>query len=125
MHWPCFYGIDFATRAELIATGLGVEEIRASIGADSLGYISLEGMIEATEQPTERLCTACFTGDYPVPLPEDGRVGKHLFETLPMDLSHSTRDIDPEPERISVGRVDVEGVSLGVAGGAENALRHP
>ena len=125
VHWPCFYGIDFATRAELIATGLGVEEIRASIGADSLGYISLEGMIEATEQPTERLCTACFTGDYPVPLPEDGRVGKHLFETLPMDLSHSTRDVDPEPERISVGRVDVEGVSLGVAGGAENALRHP
>ena len=40
--WPCFYGIDFATRAELVATGLGVEEVRASIGADSLGYISLE-----------------------------------------------------------------------------------
>ena len=40
MKWPCFYGIDFATRAELIATGLGVEEIRASIGADSLGYLS-------------------------------------------------------------------------------------
>src|SRR5207253_4635622 len=46
--WPCFYGIDFATRAELIATGLGVEDVRASIGADSLGYISPEGMIEAT-----------------------------------------------------------------------------
>ena len=49
--WPCFYGIDFATRAELIANGLEVEEIRASIGADSLGYISLDGMIEATGQP--------------------------------------------------------------------------
>ena len=45
VQWPCFYGIDFATRAELIATGLGVEEIRASIGADSLGYISEEGMV--------------------------------------------------------------------------------
>ena len=49
--WPCFYGIDFATRAELIANGLGVEEIAASVGADTLGYISLDGMIEATDQP--------------------------------------------------------------------------
>src|SRR5262249_33857306 len=65
--WPCFYGIDFATRAELIATGLAVEEIRASIGADSLGYLSLDGMVEATGRPKERLCTACFTGEYPVP----------------------------------------------------------
>ena len=49
VRWPCFYGIDFATRAELIATGLGVEEVRASIGADTLGYISEEGMVAATE----------------------------------------------------------------------------
>ena len=54
--WPCFYGIDFATRAELIANGLDVDEIAASVGADSLGYISLEGMVEATGQPAERLC---------------------------------------------------------------------
>ena len=120
VHWPCFYGIDFATRAELIATGLGVEEIRASIGADSLGYISEEGMIAATGQPGSRLCTACFTGEYPVPLPEDGRIGKHLFETLPMDLSHIARGVDPEPEPL-----DVEGVRVGLDGGAENALLHP
>ena len=62
VRWPCFYGIDFATRAELIATGLGVEEMRNSIGADSLGYISEDGMVAATDQPRERLCTACFTG---------------------------------------------------------------
>ncbi|HWO52168.1 MAG TPA: amidophosphoribosyltransferase, partial [Ornithinibacter sp.] len=80
VRWPCFYGIDFATRAELIATGLGVEEVRNSIGADSLGYISEAGMIEATNQPTDRLCTACFTGTYPIPLPEDGRVGKGVLE---------------------------------------------
>ena len=54
--WPCFYGIDFATRAELIANGLDPEEIAASVGADTLGYISLEGMIEATDQPAELLC---------------------------------------------------------------------
>ena len=54
--WPCFYGIDFATRAELIANGLDVDEIAASVGADSLGYISLEGMVEATGQAAGDRC---------------------------------------------------------------------
>ncbi len=79
--WPCFYGIDFATRAELIANGLDIEEIRSSIGADSLGYISLEGMIESTGQPPPSLCAACFTGEYPIPLPDESQLGKHLLET--------------------------------------------
>ncbi|MEI5674173.1 MULTISPECIES: amidophosphoribosyltransferase [unclassified Nocardioides] len=78
--WPCFYGIDFATRAELIANGLTPEEIAASVGADTLGYISLDGMIEATRQPKESLCRACFTGEYPVPLPDESLLGKHLLE---------------------------------------------
>ena len=79
--WPCFYGIDFATRAELIANGLAIDEICASIGADSLGYISLEGMVAATGQPAERLCMACFNGSYPIPLPDESRLGKHLLES--------------------------------------------
>ena len=54
--------------------------VAASVGADSLGYISLDGMIEATGQPTERLCTACFTGEYPVELPDESLLGKHLLE---------------------------------------------
>ncbi len=78
--WPCFYGIDFATRAELIANGLSPEEIAASIGADSLGYISLGGMVDATDQPISQLCTACFTGEYPVELPDESLLGKHLLE---------------------------------------------
>ncbi len=78
--WPCFYGIDFATRAELIANGLTPEEIAASVGADTLGYISLEGMVEATGQTAERLCTACFTGEYPIELPDESLLGKHLLE---------------------------------------------
>jgi amidophosphoribosyltransferase len=78
--WPCFYGIDFATRAELIANGLDVDEIASSIGADSLGYISLDGMVEATGQPVQSLCTACFTGEYPIPLPDESLLGKHLLE---------------------------------------------
>jgi amidophosphoribosyltransferase len=67
--WPCFYGIDFATRAELIASGLAAEDVRASIGADSLGYLSKDGMIAASGQPEKTLCTACFTGEYPIELP--------------------------------------------------------
>ena len=75
--WPCFYGIDFATRAELIANGLAVEEIGASLGADTLGYLSEEGMIEATEQPKTKLCSACFDGTYPIALPDDLVTGKN------------------------------------------------
>ncbi|GLW25423.1 amidophosphoribosyltransferase [Microbispora amethystogenes] len=77
--WPCFYGIDFATRAELIAGSLSVEEIRSSLGADSLGYISLDGLTRATTLPADRLCRACFTGEYPIPI-EDDRVGKFVLE---------------------------------------------
>jgi amidophosphoribosyltransferase len=66
--WPCYYGIDFATRAELIAPGLEVDEICRSIGADSLGYISLDGLVASTGVSKRRLCTACFDGEYPVPI---------------------------------------------------------
>ncbi|MCB1302345.1 MAG: amidophosphoribosyltransferase, partial [Tetrasphaera sp.] len=88
VRWPCFYGIDFATRAELIATGLEVEEVCRSIGADSLGYISEAGMIAATSQAPAQLCTACFTGSYPVQLPDEERLGKGLLEyQLPLDVN--------------------------------------
>ncbi|WP_306836182.1 amidophosphoribosyltransferase [Catenuloplanes nepalensis] len=80
VRWPCFYGIDFATRAELIANGLDTEGIRRAIGADSLGYISLAGLISATEQPKTRLCRACFDGEYPIALPADDMIGKHVLE---------------------------------------------
>ncbi len=79
VQWPCFYGIDFASRTELIAGNLTVAEIRESIGADSLGFISLESLTEATTVPAERLCRACFDGDYPVPVAESER-GKHVLE---------------------------------------------
>jgi len=78
--WPCFYGIDFASRAELLASGLAMDDIRQSIGADSLGYLSKDGMVEATNQPEEKLCTACFTGKYPIALPAADRLGKNLLE---------------------------------------------
>ncbi|HSR87159.1 MAG TPA: amidophosphoribosyltransferase [Streptosporangiaceae bacterium] len=79
--WPCFFGIDFASRAELMAGNLNIEEIRQSIGADSLGFVSLEALTDATTVPRGRLCRACFDGDYPIPVAEDER-GKHLLEPV-------------------------------------------
>jgi amidophosphoribosyltransferase len=79
--WPCFFGIDFASRAELIAGSLPVAAIRESIGADSLGFVSLGGLIEATTLPADRLCHACFDGNYPIPVSESEQ-GKHMLEGI-------------------------------------------
>ena len=70
VQWPCFYGIDFATRAELIAPGLSIDEICRSIGADSLSYISLGGLTRATHVQPDELCRACLDGVYPVDVPK-------------------------------------------------------
>lgn len=67
--WPCYFGIDFASREELIANEMSLEEVCQSIGADSLGHISLDGMVEATQLAADSMCSACFTGRYPVPIP--------------------------------------------------------
>nr|WP_206072108.1 amidophosphoribosyltransferase [Antrihabitans stalactiti] len=84
--WPCFYGIDFASPAELIANSADtmaemLEGVRRSIGADTLGYISIDGMIAATEQPKSRLCSACFDGEYPIALPKE-MISKNLLEGI-------------------------------------------
>ncbi|MCS7265734.1 MAG: amidophosphoribosyltransferase [Armatimonadetes bacterium] len=78
--FPCFYGIDTAARNELIAAQLDVEEIRRYIGADSLGYLSMEGLFEAVGGTPVKFCSACFDGRYPIPIPQHLRVSKHLFE---------------------------------------------
>jgi amidophosphoribosyltransferase len=80
VQWPCYYGIDFASRAELIAPGLSVEEIRTSIKADSLAYVSLEGLTEATNVAAGKLCRACFDGVYPVELADPALRSKHVLE---------------------------------------------
>jgi amidophosphoribosyltransferase len=78
VRWPCFYGIDFPTRQELIAADLSVEQICAYIGADSLGYLSLEGMVEAAGGEEGSFCRACFDGEYPIAIPEGA--GKFVLE---------------------------------------------
>jgi amidophosphoribosyltransferase len=116
--WPCFYGIDFASRAELIANGLSVDEICSSVGADTLGYISLEGLVAATTLPAERLCRACFDGVYPIDLPASELIGKHLLESIAARaVTPSSDGLDPSPD------ADLEPLLPGI-GGAD-ALRRP
>lgn len=76
--WPCFYGIDMPTRQELIGADLTVEEIRAYVAAESLGYLSLDGMVEAAGDEKDRFCRACFDGEYPIPIPAEA--GKFVLE---------------------------------------------
>ena len=77
----CFYGIDLADPAEMIAADRTVEEIREYIGATSLAYLSHEGLVEATKRPQSELCRACLTGDYPTAVP--ARHAKLRFEPTP------------------------------------------
>jgi len=112
--WPCFYGIDFATRAELIANGLAVDEICRSIDADSLAYISLEELTEATAVPADKLCRACFDGQYPIPLPGERHLGKNVLE------------LATDPDHASAVRTDVDGLVASLTGGgATDALDRP
>jgi amidophosphoribosyltransferase len=77
--WPCHYGIDTPTRDELIAAHHGVDEIRAYIEADSLAYLSLDGMLQAVSGPRESYCTACWTGDYREPISAEDKRQAELF----------------------------------------------
>ena len=67
--WPCFYGVDTGTRAELLAANLTVTEIQDVLGVDSLAYLSLENMLRAIEAPGAGFCTACVSGEYPIAIP--------------------------------------------------------
>ena len=78
LQWPCFYGIDMPTRQELIAADLTVDQIRSYVGADSLGYLSLDGMVTAAGGEKESFCRACFDGEYPIEIPEGA--GKFVLE---------------------------------------------
>jgi amidophosphoribosyltransferase len=116
VRWPCFYGIDFASRAELIANGLEVDQIRISINADSLDYVSLDGLVEASGQKRDALCRACFDGEYPIPLPEPQLLGKHLLEGIERAVAADTGSQDPSPDAYD---------PLLPGAGAEDALTRP
>jgi amidophosphoribosyltransferase len=119
--WPCFYGIDFATRAELVANGLSTDEICRSIGADSLGYISQAELVAATEVPEDRLCRACFDGVYPVELPQPELLGKHLLE-----IDDQPPAEDPAAPESPNGLSGHQGLAALTGGaGAADALTRP
>jgi amidophosphoribosyltransferase len=77
---PCFYGIDTDNQDHLIAATKSVKEIAAQIGVDSLHYLSWEGMVEATRESSSSFCSACFTGQYPIPIPEPLKRSKLMLE---------------------------------------------
>ncbi len=89
---PCFYGIDTDSQDQLIAATKSVEEISAHLGVDSLSYLSWDGMLNQTEQDPESFCSACFTGNYPVPVPEQVQRSKLILETRVPQV------LQPEPE---------------------------
>lgn len=78
IRYPCYFGIDMASQWELIAGRRSVAEIRDHIGADSLGYLSMNGLMRAVQQDSDSFCTACFTGDYPMPV--QLQMSKLVFE---------------------------------------------
>jgi len=81
IRYPCFFGVDMATRWELIAARKTVPEIKEHLGADSLGYLSLDGLIRAVDLPRDIFCLACFTGAYPIPVQIE--MDKLALEVLP------------------------------------------
>ena len=110
--WPCFYGIDFATPAELIANAKSMEAdedemldaVRHAIGADTLGYISQRGMIAATEQPASRLCSACFDGNYPIELPGETALGKNVIEHMLSTAARTGIPLQADNDNVSALR---------------------
>ena len=98
IHHPCFYGIDTQVETELIASTHSVEEIREFVGADSLSFLSIEGVLQALDLPYDRFCFACFDGKYPVPVPYDTTRHKFVLE-------------DPEGEPVSRGEAEAIAMS--------------
>ena len=84
MRFPCFMGVDIGSTKELIAAGRTVEEVRAHLGADSLQYLSIPGLMRAIGRgPAQEFCRACFDGSYPVPVPQQLEMDKMQFEMPP------------------------------------------
>lgn len=99
---PCFYGIDFPSREELIANGRTVEQIRDFLGVDSVAYLSLEGMLAAAKTSNDHFCHACFTGDYPIPI--DPSFQKDVFEQRQLRFFDGAGRLDPAAEESARAR---------------------
>jgi amidophosphoribosyltransferase len=96
--WPCFYGMDTGTRGELLAANLDLEEIRAYLNVDSLAYLSLDRLVDATGAHGAGFCTACLTGDYPVEVPVS--LHKSMLESAPPPSSGTSSAIATEADAL-------------------------
>lgn len=94
--WPCFYGIDVGTRAELLAANLDLDEMRAFLGVDSLAYLSMDDVRAAIAVPNAGLCDACVTGDYPVPIPKV--LNKHVLDPKVNRPADGSRDLQDKQD---------------------------
>jgi amidophosphoribosyltransferase len=92
IRYPCFYGVDFPTKEELLANNKNMDQIKEFLGVDSIGYLSLEGMLSCTDKPDDHYCTACWNGKYRIPV--DVTVNKFTMEKHQGNLFD---DIDEEP----------------------------
>src|SRR5699024_12381788 len=99
-----------AGRCSVVACGLELDGLRREVSAESLGYVSLDVLVAASEQPRSRLCTACFDGDYPIPLPDDALIGKHVLE-----------DMDGAAEQVHV----TDHATSPAGYGAQDAVKRP
>ncbi len=78
--YPCYYGIDMATKKEFIANHRTLEDIRKYLNVDSLRYLSIDGLVHAIGETKDKFCFACFNGDYPVPIPDEADFDKYFME---------------------------------------------
>jgi amidophosphoribosyltransferase len=78
--YPCFYGIDTPDRRDLLGARMSIEEMRQFLGADTLGFLSLGGLLKAVNLPKDKFCLACFTGYYRIPVPKEMKASKFLLE---------------------------------------------
>lgn len=92
--WPCFYGIDMCSKKQLAAAKWTLDQIRDHIGATTLGYLSIPGVVRAVGRPENDFCLACFSGDYPLPVPEE--VQRDPFETSEFGEMVSVNKVQPE-----------------------------
>jgi amidophosphoribosyltransferase len=96
IRFPCFMGVDMATQRELIAARKSIPAIREYIGADSLGYLSLDGLIKAVGRPKNSFCLACFTGDYPMPVQlEMDKLALENLQTRPVEPTYCQAAVLP------------------------------
>ena len=96
---PCFYGVDTPRRSELIAATHTLDEIRRYLGADSVAYLSLDGLTGAVRGGRHSYCTSCYTGVYPVEFPRDESAYLQLALKLNTDPTHALPVVRPELER--------------------------